>query len=55
MLILNYKIILLLNTEGIKNSKIYNSIPKELAREKSNVFKYSIVDKDARKLDMKVV
>ena len=38
-----------LNTEGIKNSKIYNAIPKELARE-NNVFKYSIVDKDARKI-----
>lgn len=37
------------NTEGIKNSKIYNSIPKELARE-NNTFKYSIVDKDARKI-----
>ena len=37
------------NTESIKNSKIYNSIPKELARV-NNVFKYSIVDKDARKI-----
>jgi len=37
------------NTEGIKNNKIYNSIPKELARE-NNTFKYSIVDKDARKI-----
>ena len=37
------------NTESIKNSKIYNAIPKELAREKNN-FKYSIVDKDARKI-----
>lgn len=37
------------NTEGIKNSKIYNSIPRELARE-NNTFKYSIVDKDARKV-----
>ena len=37
------------NTESIKNSKIYNAIPKELAREK-NIFKYSIVDKDARKI-----
>ncbi len=37
------------NTEGIKNSKIYNAIPKELARE-NNIFKYSIVDKDARKI-----
>ena len=37
------------NTEGIKNSKIYNAIPKELARE-NNIFKYSIVSKDARKI-----
>lgn len=37
------------NTESIKNSKIYNSIPKELARE-NNTFKYSLVDKDARKI-----
>ena len=37
------------NTEGIKNGKIYNAIPKELARE-NNTFKYSIVDKDARKI-----
>lgn len=37
------------NSEGIKNSKIYNSIPKELARV-NNTFKYSIVDKDARKI-----
>lgn len=37
------------NTESIKNSKIYNAIPKELARE-NNTFKYSIVDKDARKI-----
>lgn len=37
------------NTESIKNSKIYNSVPKELARE-NNTFKYSIVDKDARKI-----
>ena len=36
------------NTEGIKNSKIYNAIPKSLARE-NNIFKYSIVSKDARK------
>ena len=36
------------NTESIKNSKIYNSIPRELARE-NNAFKYSLVDKDARK------
>lgn len=36
------------NTEGIKNSKIYNAIPKELARE-NNTFKYSLVDKEARK------
>lgn len=37
------------NTESIKNSKIYNAIPRELARE-NNMFKYSIVDKDARKI-----
>ena len=37
------------NSEGIKNSQIYNSIPKELARV-NNTFKYSIVDKDARKI-----
>ena len=36
------------NTESIKNSKIYNAIPRELARE-NNIFKYSIVDKEARK------
>lgn len=34
--------------EGVKNGQIYNSIPKELARV-NNTFKYSIVDKDARK------
>jgi len=37
------------NSEGIKNASIYNAIPKELARE-NNTFKYSIVDKDARKI-----
>ena len=37
------------NSEGIKNNQIYNSIPKELARV-NNTFKYSIVDKDARKI-----
>lgn len=37
------------NSEGIKNNQIYNSIPKELARV-NNIFKYSIVDKDARKI-----
>lgn len=37
-----------LNSEGIRNSKIYNAIPRELARE-NNTFKYSLVDKDARK------
>lgn len=37
------------NSEGIKNSQIYHSIPKELARVNNN-FKYSIVDKDARKI-----
>ena len=36
------------NSEGIKNNAIYNAIPKELARV-NNTFKYSIVDKDARK------
>ena len=35
------------NTESIKNAKIYNTIPKELARE-NNTFKYSIVDESAR-------
>lgn len=35
------------NTESIKNAKIYNAIPKELARE-NNTFKYSIVDESAR-------
>ncbi len=38
-----------LNSEGIKNSQIYNAIPRELARP-NNTFKYSIVDKDARKI-----
>ncbi len=37
------------NSEGIKNAEIYNSIPKELARVNNN-FKYSLVDKDARKV-----
>ena len=37
------------NSEGIRNSQIYNAIPKELAQE-HNTFKYSIVDKDARKV-----
>ena len=37
------------NTESIKNSKIYNAIPKELARE-NKTFKYSIVSSDARKV-----
>lgn len=37
------------NTEGIKNGQIYNAIPRELARE-NNTFKYSIVNKDARKI-----
>ena len=37
------------NSESIKNNQIYNSIPKELARE-NNTFKFSIVDKDARKI-----
>jgi uncharacterized protein len=35
--------------EGIKNSQIYNAIPKELARE-NNTFKYSIVSREARKI-----
>lgn len=35
--------------EGIKNSQIYNAIPKELARE-NNCFKYSIISKEARKI-----
>lgn len=35
------------NSECIKNSQIYNSIPKELART-NNTFKYSIVSRDAR-------
>lgn len=38
-----------LNSESIKNTKIYESIPKELARE-NNTFKFSLVDKDARKI-----
>ena len=37
------------NSEGIKNGQIYNAIPKELARA-NNTLKYSIVDKDARKV-----
>ena len=37
------------NSEGIKNSQIYKAIPKELARE-NNTFKFSIVDKDARRI-----
>ena len=37
------------NSEGIKNAQIYNAMPRELARE-NNVFKYSLVDKDARKI-----
>lgn len=37
------------NSEGIKNSQIYNSIPKELTRV-NNTFKYSIINKDARKI-----
>ena len=32
------------NTEGIKNSRIYNAIPKELARE-NNTFKYKTQQK----------
>ena len=37
------------NSEGIKNNQIYNSIPKELARV-NNTFKYSIINKDARRI-----
>lgn len=37
------------NSESIKNSKIYNAIPRELARE-NNYFKFSIVDTNARKI-----
>ena len=37
------------NSESIKNSQIYNAIPKELARI-NNTFKYSLVDKDARRV-----
>lgn len=36
-------------SEGIKKNQIYNAIPRELARVNNN-FKYSIVDKDARKI-----
>ena len=35
------------NTESIKNSKIYNSIPKQLGKENKK-FKYSLVEKSAR-------
>ena len=37
------------NNESIRNSKIYNAIPRELARV-NNTFKYSLVDKDARRV-----
>ncbi len=37
------------NSEAIKNNQIYKAIPKELARV-NNTFKYSIVDKDARRI-----
>lgn len=37
------------NSESIKNTKIYNAIPKELAKE-NKVFKFSLVEKDARKI-----
>lgn len=37
------------NSEGIKNAQIYNSMPRQLARP-NNIFKYSIVSKDARKV-----
>lgn len=36
------------NSEGIKNSKIYHAIPRSLARE-NNIFKFSIVEENARK------
>ena len=35
------------NTESIKNTKIYNSIPKQLGKENKK-FKYSLVEKSAR-------
>lgn len=35
------------NTEAIKNTKIYNSIPSQLGKENKK-FKYSLVDKSAR-------
>lgn len=35
------------NTEGIKNARIYNSIPKQLGKENKK-FKYSLVEKSAR-------
>ena len=38
-----------INTEGIKNNKIYLAIPRQLARE-NNTFKYSIIDEQARKI-----
>lgn len=37
------------NSESIKNNAIYNTIPKELARE-NKTFKFSLIDKDARKI-----
>lgn len=37
------------NTESIKNQEIYKTIPNQLARE-NNYFKYSIINKDARKI-----
>ena len=37
------------NSKCIKNSQIYNAIPKGLARVNST-FKYSIVSKDARRI-----
>ncbi len=37
------------NTESIKINQIYSAIPKELARE-NNTFKYSLIDKNARKI-----
>lgn len=35
------------NTEGIKNAKIYNSIPRQLGKENKK-FKYSLIEKSAR-------
>ncbi len=40
------------NTESIKNTKIYNSIPKQLGKENKK-FKYSLVEKNARSREYK--